>query len=138
MSGYTFSTSAEGLVELDGPPGLLLEALRDCLGSRPPRGARQDGPSTYWVDRALRDMELAVAAGSDAPFASGNATYLRVRDGQMIEARFDVDPEDSDQFGVMGVEELAALLRAWRAAILAVSPEAERRQPPPPPQATPL
>lgn len=56
----------------------------------------------------------------------------------MIEARFDVDPEDSDQFGVMGVEELAALLRAWRAAILAVSPEAERRQPPPPPPATPL
>jgi len=64
------------------------EALEDSIGSRPPRGAPQAGPSTFWLNRALQGVRARIADAGDEPFASGNATYLQVR-GRNVEARYD-------------------------------------------------
>lgn len=55
---YEFTVSAGGLVEValaDDLP-MMSEALKDSIGARPPRGAPQDGLSTYWIDRAMRTL----------------------------------------------------------------------------------
>lgn len=130
---YRFEVTADGLVRaflVDVVP-VLNEALEDSIGSRPPRGAPQDGPSTFWLDRALQGVRARVADASDEPFASGNTTYLQVRDGK-VEARYDYDPPDDDCFGVIAVEKFIQLVEDWRARILEVSPEADKRVPPPP------
>lgn len=55
--------AVDGLVEarlLDALP-LMNEALGGSIGSQPPRGASQEGPSTYWIGRAL--LYLVATAG---------------------------------------------------------------------------
>ena len=49
---YEFTVGADGLVDValaDDLP-LMSEVLKDSIGTRPPRAAPQDGPSTYWID----------------------------------------------------------------------------------------
>lgn len=128
----TFDVSSEGLVDLtvkDMP--ILSHAFRDSLGSRPPRGAPQDGPSTYWLDDAITKLRARLVDGQTDAFASGNVTYLQLREG-MVEARFEFDPPDSESFEKVDPEELLTVLIDWRQRVLDVSPTAAERVPPPP------
>jgi hypothetical protein len=61
-------------VSLDDDLPQLRHALEDSLGTRPPRGAPQDGPSTYWLDHAIRGLRERMDSGGPEPFASGNIT----------------------------------------------------------------
>ncbi|NHA68453.1 hypothetical protein [Phycicoccus flavus] len=108
---------------------LMRYALEDSLGSRPPRGAPQDGPSTYWLDDALRRLQARMDDKELQPFASGNVTYLQLRGGH-VEARYDIDPEDSASVDRVPVEAFVELLTMWRQAVLDASPDADRRLPP--------
>ena len=85
---YEFTVSAEGLVDvvLAGDLPLMSHALKDCIGTRPPRDASQDGPSTFWIDRAIADLKVRIEDEEIAPFAAGNVTYLHLRHG-VVEAR---------------------------------------------------
>jgi hypothetical protein len=94
---------------------LFNEALADSISSLPPRGQDQAGPSTYWVDVALQGLENSLRTGTDRPFAAGNVTLLRVRDG-MIEARFDFDEAEAGEF--MSVEDFRAIIGEWRGQIV--------------------
>jgi hypothetical protein len=128
---YDFERTSDGLVKVvlkDDLP-LLRHALEDSIDSRPPRGAPQDGPSTYWIDNALRDLRARQADASTEPFASGNVTYLYAR-GESVEARYDFDSPDSNSVDRVAVSEFIALLTEWRQRVLAESPDADRRVPP--------
>ena len=121
-------------VDLGPDWGLFTEALNDCVSSLPPRGAKGNGPSTYWVDVARLGLDRAMASGSDRPFTSGNITLLRLHEGQ-VEARFDFDEEDvAGQF--LEIDEVRQLLDEWRrrieenaAASTSPLPETYRRNP---------
>jgi hypothetical protein len=131
-----FAVRSDGQVDvhLGDQWRLVDEALNDCVSSLPPRGLDVVGPSTYWVDRALDGLHRALDVDSDRPFARGNSTLFRLRDGR-VEARHDYDEEDvPGQF--IEVEELRSLLDEWRRRILISAasstsrlPEAYRRNP---------
>lgn len=104
------------LVLADDLP-LMRAALGDCIGTCPQRGGSQDGPSTYWIDRALKYLQYRLEDGGKEPLASGNATYLQVRDG-MVEAHYEFGIEDDDPFDAVPGEDLVELLKAWRAKVL--------------------
>lgn len=129
---YRFEVTTESLVNLvlweDAP--VLARALEDSVGSRPPRGAQQDGPSTYWIDLALRGVRARFSDHSNELFAAGNATYLRVSGG-WVEARYDVDSLDEGPFDRIQVDEFIDMMEAWRVAVVEVSPNAPTRVPPP-------
>lgn len=131
---YQFHRTDDGSVGLtlnDDLP-VLLDAVEDSLGTRPPRGAPQDGPSTYWLDEAIKHLRERMESGSPEPFASGNATYLQLRGGQ-AEARYDFDPIDSDIVDTVDAADLLGLLIEWRQLVLDASPGAARNMPPPRP-----
>ena len=129
---YDFTVTNQGLVDVtvDDNLSLLSEALKDSIGTRPPRGAPQDGPSTYWIDHAVTYLEARIQDGGREPFASGNATYLQLRNG-VVEARYDFDAEEDEILDAVPADEFLALLRAWRESVLAESPVADKRMPPP-------
>ena len=129
---YEFKRRADGFVEVTLCEGLSLlqHALEDSLGTRPPRGAPQDGPSTYWLDDAMRRLRERLESGGLEPFASGNITYLQLR-GDCVEARLDVDPVDSDIVDRVQAADFLKFLRHWRAVVLEASPAAAGRVPPP-------
>ena len=130
---YRFVESPEGLVDvvLDSSTPILAEAMVDSVGTRPPRGAAQDGPSTYWIDKALLGLRARIEDLDDSPFAAGNVTYLALRDGS-VEVRFDYDPPDSEYVDKIQPSELIELLEAWRRTVTEFDPQAARRVPPPP------
>ena len=130
MRHFEFEVTKEGLVDVlpVGAGSLMDYALADCLGTRPPRGAVQDGPSTFWIDRALQVLEDQLSSEDGEPFAAGNACYLQLRGGS-VEARYDFDPDDSDSVDPMPVDEVLSLLRAWRAKTLSVDATASQRVP---------
>lgn len=133
-----FKERDDGQVDVDLGPDwpLLTEALNDSVSSLPPRGAKGNGPSTYWVDVALHGVERALASGSDRPFTGGNATLLRLNGGR-VEARYDFDDEDVEgQF--IDADDLQRILRDWRQRIHESAagstgplPETYRRNPTP-------
>ena len=133
---FHFSEREDGQVEVDLGPDwpLLTEALSDSVSSLPPRGAPGNGPSTYWVDVALRGLAEAQHTGSNYPFAWGNSTLLRVSEGR-VEARYDYDEEDVEgEF--LETDTLRVLLERWRERIhesatrsTAPLPETYRRNP---------
>lgn len=129
---YEFTVSNEGLVEVALADDLpyMSHALEDSLGTRPPRGAPQDGPSTYWIDTTLAQLNGRMIDGGADPIASGNITYLIVRDGS-VQARLDIDSDDDDNYDAVPVEDFLALLRAWRSRVMLESPVANTRMPPP-------
>jgi hypothetical protein len=117
-------------VTLDEELPVLSDALEDSLGTRPPRAAPQDGPSTYWLDNGIARLRERMESGTAEPFASGNATYLQLQEG-LVEARYDYDPPDSDVISAVAADEFLALLVEWRRRVVEVSPDAVRRMPPP-------
>ncbi len=130
---YTFVQSPEGLIDVvvDGDAPILAHAMADSLGTRPPRGAAQDGPSTYWIDQALRQLRARLEDLNESPLASGNVTYLTLKDGA-VEVRYDYDPPDSEYVDRDQPSELIELLEAWRRTVIELDPQAARRLPPPP------
>lgn len=130
---YTFVQSPEGLIDVvvDRDAPILADAMTDSLGTRPPRGAPQDGPSTYWIDQALTQLRARLDDLSESPFASGNVTYLALKDGA-VEVRYDYDPPDSEYVDRVQPSELIQLLEAWRKTVTEFDPQAARRLPPPP------
>lgn len=129
---YRFATTAGGFVEvaLDDDLPVLADALDDSLGTRPPRGAPQDGPSTYWLDNAITRLRERMESGNTEPFASGNVTYLNLQ-GRRVEARYDYDPVDSDIVDAVPAEDFLTFLVEWRRRVVEVSPGAAHRMPPP-------
>jgi hypothetical protein len=129
---YEFTVSDEGLVEVALADDLpyISHALEDSLGTRPPRGAPQDGPSTYWIDTTLAQLKGRLADSGVAPIASGNITYLIVRDGS-VQARLDIDSDDDNNYDAVPVADFLELLNAWRARVMLESPAADKRMPPP-------
>jgi hypothetical protein len=131
---YAFTVSAAGFVDVALADELpyLRHALEDSLGTRPPRGAPQDGPSTYWIDQALAELSKRLTYGGKDSIASGNITYLVVR-GQTVQARLDIDSEDDQNYDAVPVDDFIELLSAWRARVMLQSPSADKRLPPPQP-----
>ena len=128
---YQFARTAEGFVGVtldDGLP-LMREALHDSVGVWPPTGLPQDGPSTYWIDVSLRGLRARLEDGSAEPFASGNITYLQLREGH-VEARYDYDDVDSDCVDRVPADSFLAMLEEWRQRLLDAFPDAESRMPP--------
>jgi hypothetical protein len=108
----------------------MSEALKDSLRTSPPPGAPQDGPSTYWLDRAIRYLLERMEDGGSEPIAEGNVTYLQLRDGK-VDARYVFDPEDSETVDAIPADEFLTLLQTWRKRVLDESPSADQHQPPP-------
>ena len=129
---YQFNRTDDGSIDvtLEDDLPLLREALVDSLGTRPPRGAPQDGPSTYWLDNAITQLRERMDSGNPEPFASGNATYLQLQGGR-VEVRYDFDPVDSDIVDTVDASDLLDLLAEWRLLVLEASPDAALRMPPP-------
>ena len=133
-----FSVREDGQVDVDlGPEWpLFTEALNDCVSSLPPRGARGNGPSTYWADVARLGLDRALASDSDRPFTWGNVTLLRLKGGQ-VEARLDFEDEEvPGEF--LEVQEVQRILDEWRQRIQEAAsastsplPETYRRNPMP-------
>lgn len=133
-----FSRREDGQIDVDLGPDwrLFTDALDDCVSSLPPRGAKGNGPSTYWVDVAAVGLDRALASGTDRPFTWGNITLLRLKDGR-VEARYDSDEQDvPGQF--LDAGELRGVLDDWRVRIeesasasTSPLPETYRRNPMP-------
>jgi hypothetical protein len=133
-----FRSRQDGQVDVDlGPEWpLFTEALNDCVSSLPPRGAKGNGPSTYWVDVARLGLDRALASGSDRPFTAGNVTLLRLHEGR-VEARFDFEDEEvPGEF--IEVDDLRGILGEWRTRIKDIAsastsplPQTYRRNPMP-------
>ena len=97
----------------DGLP-IFEAALRDCFGARPEGGQVE----AVWnrVERAINRLEVDLAKGDGGPLASGSVTFLRVVNGR-VEAGYLQNPEDRDIVETAPVEEVMALLEAWRRAM---------------------
>lgn len=108
---------------------ILSDALGDSLETRPPHGARQDDPSTYWIDNTIAHLHARLEDRQEDPVASGNTTYLALKRG-MIEARYDYHDMDSDHVDVVSPRDLLDLLVARREKVIEVDPEAINRMPP--------
>jgi hypothetical protein len=112
-----FSPRDDGQVDVDLGPELSLftQALNDSVSSLPPRAAQGNGPSTYWVDAARVGLDRALSTGSERPFACGNITLLRLKEGR-VEARWDFDEEDAPgQF--LDTQDFQRVLVDWRQRI---------------------
>lgn len=127
---FKFAATPVGFVEVaqseDMP--LFVRVLNDCIGSRAPRGAAP-GPSTYWIDEALKEFRPHLGVSESSALFSGNASYLELVDG-LVEARYDYDPPDSDIVERLPLEDLVDMLDAWRAEVVRLDPTAPSRVPP--------
>jgi hypothetical protein len=133
---FTMRDDGQVDVDLGSDWSLFSEALNDSVSSLPPRGARGNGPSTYWVDVATDGLTRALATASDRPFAWGNITLFRLNSGR-VEARYDFDEDDVDGQS-LDVTEFQRILAEWRrrieesaSASTSPLPETYRRNPHP-------
>jgi hypothetical protein len=67
------------------------ETLADAVGPLPPIGSDEESVSTYWIDRALAQVQRMSQLGQSGPFQGGNAATLAVVDGKVV-ARFRLRP----------------------------------------------
>ena len=114
----TFAQRRDGIIEvsLGEEMPTFSHALNDAVSSRAPRGAVHTGLSTYWIDRVERDARAALAAGSSAPFASGNVTVFYVIEDR-VHASLEFDDEGSEAESVT-VGDFLDLLDAWRQRVI--------------------
>lgn len=113
---YWLSEDGGGRVDVrlgDGLP-VMLDALRDCLGTRRQPGQRDAVRKR--VERAIRLLEARAGDRRAVPFASGRRTTLCVVDGR-VEARYCADLGDKELMDTASVEEVMNLLMAWRRRI---------------------
>jgi hypothetical protein len=114
-----FKVRDDGIIEVEVglPGGVLDHALNDAVTSRAPKGARHPGLSTYWIDRAERQLALAIENRTTEPFASGNVTYLRT-DGRTVIASFDFDEDETTRESI-DVVSFVRVLAEWREQVIA-------------------
>jgi hypothetical protein len=115
---FAFTVRGDGIIEAHAGSGdgLLDHARNDALSSRAPRGASSEGLSTYWIDRTEEALRRAIAEGHEKPFASGNATYLRL-DGDHVVAAYDFDPDEREGES-LPLGEFLSLLNEWRRRVV--------------------
>jgi hypothetical protein len=115
---FAFTVRGDGIIEAHAGSGdgLLDHARNDALSSRAPRGASSEGLSTYWIDRTEEALRRAIAEGHEKPFASGNATYLRL-DGDHVVAAYDFDPDEREG-ELLPLGEFLSLLNEWRRRVV--------------------
>ena len=108
------------------------EALADAVGPLPPIGSDERSVSTYWIDRALAQVQRMSQLGESGPFQGGNEATLAVVDGKVV-ASSDYDLFDDE---VMSIEAFERVLMAWRDEVQRVAaterpviPETYRRNP---------
>lgn len=131
-----FSFREDGQVDVGYPngPSIFIDALNHCITSLPHRGEQCIGPSTYWIDCALRGLQKAIESKDRTPFARGNLTELSwIKDE--IRARYDYDL-GRGPFESVSTDEFRTILSEWRSRILtsatqctAALPETYRRNP---------
>jgi hypothetical protein len=114
----TFAQRLDGIIEaaLGEDLPTFSHALNDAVSSRAPRGAVHAGLSTYWIDRVDRDARAAIAAGSSAPFASGNVTVLYVIEDR-VHASLEFDDLGSEAESVT-VDDFFHILDEWRQRVI--------------------
>jgi hypothetical protein len=108
------------------------ELLSDAITPLPPIGSNETSLSTYWIDRATREVLRRRETGDDGPVQSGNATTLMLS-GSMVIATSDYELFDDES---MSVDEFLDILNQWRGEVIAVRdsehpqiPETYRRNP---------
>jgi hypothetical protein len=113
-----FSDRADGIIEVSlGPEfGQFNMALTDAVSSRAPRGARYSGLSTHWIDRTEAAARRAAENDDATPFASGNATHLRL-DGTAVVAGWEFDPDERDAQSIP-LADFLGVLSAWRQRVI--------------------
>ena len=130
----TFFRSDDGAVYAELGPDLqgFNELLSDAITPLPPIGSAESSLSTYWIDRAIREVSRMHEAHVGGPVQSGNATTLLVSGSRAI-ATSDYELFDDEE---MSVDTFLDLLRQWRAEIIVVRdreqpqiPETYRRNP---------
>jgi hypothetical protein len=89
--------------------------LSDAITSLPPIDSDETSLSTYWIDRARREVLRRREAGDDGPVQSGNATTL-VLSGSTVIATSDYELFDDEP---MSVDEFLDILRQWRDEVIA-------------------
>jgi hypothetical protein len=116
---WGFEVRADGIIEMHVDPahGAMDEALNDAVTSRAPRGAVRQGLSTYWIDRTEERLLRARHQGLAAPFASGDAWYLRL-EGDTVVAASDYDEPREGHSETMPLEKFLDLLAAWRDRVI--------------------
>lgn len=134
MAQYTFSDREDGQIDahLHGEWPVFNEALSDSISSLPPRRRFSIGPSTYWIDIAVRGAQRAAQNADEHPFTCGNCTALRVKDG-LVYASYDFD-EPSDDDEAIPLRAFLELLSEWRRRVVESSsttrfPNTYRRNP---------
>jgi hypothetical protein len=117
LAVVTFTQRRDGIIEASlAEMPMFSHALNDSVSSRAPRGAVHTGLSAYWIDRVERDARAALAAGSSAPFASGNITVFYVIQDR-VQASLEFDDEGSEAESVT-VGDFFDLLDAWRQRVI--------------------
>lgn len=111
-----FTAGPDGTVDVRlGPAWAAFEdAFADAIGSRPPAGSCQPGPSAFWIDRTLTALDTSSTGGTEAVIAEGNAVRL-LRRGDAVVARSLYELWD-DQ--TMAVREFVQVLTTWRKQVL--------------------
>jgi len=131
-----FSLRDDGQVDanLGADWPIFTDALNDAISSLPPRGAKGNGPSTYWIDLAENGLRRAAQTGESQPFISGNATVLRVS-GESVVAAYDY-AEPGEPGEQLPLSEFIAILAEWRRLVTESArqatqplPETYRRNP---------
>jgi hypothetical protein len=130
----TYFRSPDGAVYVTLAPASrgFNELLADAITPLPPIGSDEPSLSTYWMDRAISEIQRRQESGGDGAVQSGNATTLILRGSQVI-ATSDYDLFDDE---CMPVDDFLDILRAWRSEVLKVRetehphiPETYRRNP---------
>lgn len=130
----TFFRSEDGAVYAELGPDWrgFNELLSDAITPLPPIGSAESSLSTYWIDRAMREVRRMHEDHRDGPVQGGNATTLLVSGSRVI-ATSDYELFDDEE---MSVDAFLDVLRQWRAEVIGVRdreqpqiPETYRRNP---------
>jgi len=130
----TYFRSPDGAIyaKLGSPWRGFNELLSDAITPLPPIGSDETSLSTYWIDRATRELLQRRETGDDGPVQSGNATTL-ILSGSTVIATSDYELFDDES---MSVDDFLDILNQWRGEVIAVRdsehpqiPETYRRNP---------
>jgi hypothetical protein len=108
------------------------ELLADAITPLPPIGSEESSLSTYWIDRAIREVQRRQERDEDGIVQGGNATTLLLHGSNVIAAS-DYDLFDDVH---MPIKDFLTVLIAWRSEVLEVRdaehpqiPQTYRRNP---------
>lgn len=128
-----FRTPDDAVYAKIGPDqGGFNELLADAITPLPPIGSDETSLSTYWMDRAIREVQRMRENHEDGPVQSGNTTTLLLSGSRVIATSiYDLFDDEA-----MSVDAFLDILRKWRAEVIVVRdrehprvPETYRRNP---------